>query len=94
MSGENGRVILGICAMDKKTKAKPMQALIQRLPPDEFTVVMFGDEVRVCSRGARFANPCHHTTRVPPTQTHTCPSPQLLSRRVLTPRPVPLRSPL
>ena len=74
-------MILGICAMDKKTKAKPMQALIQRLPPDEFTVVMFGDEVRGCSRGARFANPCSPYYTCPShthTHTHTCPSPRLL----------------
>ena len=39
------RVVIGVCAMDKKTHAKPMQSLFQRLPPEEFEVRIFGDDV-------------------------------------------------
>ena len=38
------KCILGICAMDKKTRSKPMTQILDRLRAyGEFVVVMFGD---------------------------------------------------
>ena len=37
-------VLLGICAMDKKAKSKPMKEILKRLPEDMFEIVYFGDE--------------------------------------------------
>eukprot|EP01041_Mallomonas_annulata_P000219 gene219-400_t len=39
------KIKLGICAMDKKARAKPMQEILRRLPEDLFEVTIFGDEV-------------------------------------------------
>lgn len=39
------KIRLGLCAMDKKTRAKPMQEILSRFPKDLFEVVIFGDEV-------------------------------------------------
>jgi inositol hexakisphosphate/diphosphoinositol-pentakisphosphate kinase len=39
-----GRVCLGICAMDKKARSKPMAEILSRLDEDLFDVVFFGDE--------------------------------------------------
>lgn len=38
------KVILGICAMDKKVKAKPMVEILTRLPEDLFEIKCFGDD--------------------------------------------------
>jgi inositol hexakisphosphate/diphosphoinositol-pentakisphosphate kinase len=38
------KITLGICAMDKKAKSKPMREILQRLPEELFTIVYFGDE--------------------------------------------------
>ena len=35
---------LGICAMDKKARSKPMMEILKRLPVNEFKVVIFGDD--------------------------------------------------
>lgn len=41
------RIRIGICAMDKKAKSKPMREIIGRLVSfGEFEIVNFGDEVR------------------------------------------------
>ena len=37
------QVVLGICAMDKKAKSKPMNEILKRLPPDVFEIRIFGD---------------------------------------------------
>lgn len=39
------RVRLGICAMDKKARSKPMAEILSRLDEDLFCVVFFGDSV-------------------------------------------------
>lgn len=39
------RIRLGICAMDKKARSKPMAEILSRLGEDLFEVVFFGDEV-------------------------------------------------
>jgi len=39
-----GRVRLGICAMDKKARSKPMAEILSRLDEDLFCVVFFGDD--------------------------------------------------
>ena len=39
-----GRVRLGICAMDKKARSKPMVEILSRLDEDLFCVVFFGDD--------------------------------------------------
>lgn len=39
-----GRVCLGICAMDKKARSKPMAEILSRLDEDLFGVVFFGDD--------------------------------------------------
>ena len=41
------KISLGICAMDKKAKSKPMREILQRLPPELFEIVMFGDDLLV-----------------------------------------------
>jgi inositol hexakisphosphate/diphosphoinositol-pentakisphosphate kinase len=38
------KITLGICAMDKKAKSKPMREILSRLPADAFEIVMYGDE--------------------------------------------------
>ena len=39
------RIRLGICAMDKKARSKPMSEILSRLDEDLFEVVFFGDDV-------------------------------------------------
>lgn len=39
------RIRLGICAMDKKAKSKPMAEILSRLDENLFHVIFFGDEV-------------------------------------------------
>ena len=39
------KITLGICAMDKKAKSKPMREILQRLPEELFVIVYFGDEL-------------------------------------------------
>ena len=39
------RIRLGICAMDKKARSKPMAEILSRLEEDIFEVVFFGDHV-------------------------------------------------
>ena len=38
------KITLGVCAMDKKTKSKPMKEILSRLPKDSFEIVIVGDE--------------------------------------------------
>jgi inositol hexakisphosphate/diphosphoinositol-pentakisphosphate kinase len=45
-SGEpTDRIRLGICAMDKKARSKPMAEILSRLDSSLFHVIFFGDEV-------------------------------------------------
>lgn len=39
------KISLGICAMDNKTKAKPMKEILNRLPEELFEIFVFGDDV-------------------------------------------------
>ena len=40
----SNKISLGICAMDKKSKSKPMSEILKRLPSDLFNVTIFGDD--------------------------------------------------
>jgi inositol hexakisphosphate/diphosphoinositol-pentakisphosphate kinase len=42
---EQRKILVGICARDKKTKAKPMQSILKRFPADQFEIVMFDDKM-------------------------------------------------
>lgn len=42
---DNGCIRLGICAMDKKARSKPMAEILSRLDEDHFRVVFFGDDI-------------------------------------------------
>ena len=42
---EDRRIRLGICAMDKKARSKPMAEILRRLDATNFRVVFFGDDV-------------------------------------------------
>lgn len=44
-SKDDDRIRLGICAMDKKARSKPMAEILSRLDEEVFHVVFFGDEV-------------------------------------------------
>ena len=41
----DGRIQIGICAMDKKARSKPMAEILSRLDEDLFQVVFFGDDL-------------------------------------------------
>ena len=41
---DDGRIRLGICAMDKKARSKPMAEILSRLDEESFHVVFFGDD--------------------------------------------------
>ena len=41
----NTRIRLGICAMDKKARSKPMSEILKRLDPSTFESVFFGDDI-------------------------------------------------
>ena len=44
--GDSGdRIRLGICAMDKKARSKPMAEILSRLDEKDFQVVFFGDDM-------------------------------------------------
>ena len=43
--GTSDRIRLGICAMDKKARSKPMAEILSRLDETDFQVVFFGDDV-------------------------------------------------
>lgn len=38
------KIRLGICAMDKKAKSKPMKEILSRLPDELFEIIIFGDD--------------------------------------------------
>lgn len=42
---DDGRIRLGICAMDKKARSKPMAEILSRIDEDTYQVVFFGDTV-------------------------------------------------
>ncbi len=45
-SGRTRRCILGVCAMDKKTRSKPMTQILDRLRAyGEFDIIIFGDKL-------------------------------------------------
>ena len=41
---EAKKIVLGICAMDKKAKSKPMREILKRLPDQCFDIIIFGDD--------------------------------------------------
>ena len=41
---EYALIRVGVCARDKKTKAKPMQEILRRFPEDQFECIIFGDD--------------------------------------------------
>jgi hypothetical protein len=41
----DGRIQIGICAMDKKARSKPMAEILSRLDESLFQVVLFGDDL-------------------------------------------------
>ena len=43
--GKLVKIKLGICAMDKKAKSKPMREILSRLTDGLFDIIVFGDEV-------------------------------------------------
>jgi hypothetical protein len=45
LSHDEDRIRLGICAMDKKARSKPMAEILSRLDEELFKVVFFGDQV-------------------------------------------------
>jgi hypothetical protein len=42
-SGVFKRIRVGVCAMDKKARSKPMTQILSRLPSSEFEVIIFGN---------------------------------------------------
>ncbi|EJK58180.1 hypothetical protein THAOC_21718, partial [Thalassiosira oceanica] len=44
-SSSSNRIRLGICAMDKKARSKPMAAILERLDAETFEPVYFGDKL-------------------------------------------------
>ena len=38
------RIVLGICAMDKKARSKPMAEILSRLDDSQFHIIFFGDD--------------------------------------------------
>jgi inositol hexakisphosphate/diphosphoinositol-pentakisphosphate kinase len=42
--GEFPKIRLGVCAMDKKARSKPMREILGRLPDALFDVIIFGDD--------------------------------------------------
>ena len=45
VGGGTKKIRLGICAMDKKTKSKPMKEILDRFPLDMFEIIIFGNEI-------------------------------------------------
>jgi len=42
---DDNRIVLGVCAMDKKARSKPMAEILSRLDDAQFHVLFFGDDV-------------------------------------------------
>ena len=45
LSVNSSRIKLGICAMDKKARSKPMSEILSRLDQTQFEIVFFGDDM-------------------------------------------------
>ncbi len=43
------KIRIGVCAMDKKARSKPMKEILSRITSfNEFEVIFFGDQVSRC----------------------------------------------
>jgi Diphosphoinositol pentakisphosphate kinase 2 N-terminal domain len=70
---DTGRIRLGICAMDKKARSKPMAEILSRLDESNFKVVFFGDncilnspieEWPICDALIAFFSKCYPLQKV------------------------------